>query len=146
MQIIRATLDDLEILTKLFDEYRQFYKQAGDLPGAKEFLKARLSAGESIVFLAKDQNDGAGFTQLFPTFSSVGLSHTYLLNDLFVANKYRKQGVAQQLMATTESYAKTSGAKKLVLRTAIDNIPAQKLYEKRNWIQEKKSFTYSLTL
>lgn len=37
----KATIDDLEPLSMLFDAYRQFYEQAPDLALAKSFIAAR---------------------------------------------------------------------------------------------------------
>ena len=50
--VIRADLEHLQILAPLFDAYRVFYEQASDLPGAREYLRQRLSNLESAIFLA----------------------------------------------------------------------------------------------
>ncbi len=134
MEIKQATLDDLEILGELFDGYRQFYQQASDIDAGRAFLRARIENRESVIFLATDDNgEGLGFTQLYPTFSSVSMKNQWILNDLFVAEKARKRGVANALMQTAEDFAKDSGANGLSLSTAVDNYQAQALYEKRGW-------------
>ena len=68
-------LKDLAELVPLFDAYRQFYKQASDLEGARAYLLDRLSHGEATVFIAYS-NDPAGpravgFTLLYDTFTSL---------------------------------------------------------------------------
>ncbi|XRD23801.1 hypothetical protein AABM34_15180 [Lysinibacillus fusiformis] len=42
MEIVQASMNELEELTKLFDEYRQFYGIESDLSSAKAFLQLRL--------------------------------------------------------------------------------------------------------
>ncbi len=132
--IKQAGIEDLDTVAELFDGYRQFYQQASDVEAGKAFLRQRLQDHESVIFLATDKAGvGLGFTQLYPAFSSVGLQKRWILNDLFVAESARKSGVASQLMQTAEDFAESSGASGLTLSTAIDNLPAQALYEQRGW-------------
>jgi hypothetical protein len=64
----QATILDLDLLTPLFDAYRQFYRKPSDLGLARRFLLERFQHNQSIVFLAVRQNGSAvGFTQLFPS-------------------------------------------------------------------------------
>src|SRR5687767_8033982 len=92
MKIVPATADHLPVLAPLFDAYRQFYYQPPDLPAALGFLQQRLSNRDSAIFLALDGEAGAGFVQLYPSFSSVSLRRLWILNDLFVAPAFRQQG------------------------------------------------------
>jgi hypothetical protein len=88
VRTIRAGLEHLDVLTGLFDSYRQFYGQEPDLPGARRFLEARLRCRDSVVFLAfRDDatRTSVGFVQLYPSFSSVSMKPIWILNDLFVA-------------------------------------------------------------
>ncbi|MCZ6640816.1 MAG: GNAT family N-acetyltransferase, partial [Gammaproteobacteria bacterium] len=72
MNIKRATLADLQEVSRLFDLYRQFYEQPADLDKARDYIEARLTNDESIVYLATDdEGTGLGFTQLYATFCSV---------------------------------------------------------------------------
>ena len=129
MKIIRAGVEHLNQVTPLFDLYRQFYEQPSDLAGCREYLDARLSAAESIVFLAlADDDQPIGFTQLYATFCSVDLIPRLVLYDLYVDKDTRRQGVAKSLMDEALKFARDNGYKRLTLETAVDNIPGQKLY------------------
>lgn len=133
MKIVKATLLQLEALIPLFDGYRVFYKQKSNLNAAQLFLKERFSNNDSIIFMALDSaGKGLGFTQLYPSFSSVSMQRTYILNDLFVASEARKQGVGEALMEHAKQFAIAEGSKGLTLETEIDN-PAQKLYQRLGW-------------
>lgn len=39
---------------------------------------------ESIVFMAFDDNEAIGFVHLYPSFSSVSMKQTWVLNDFYV--------------------------------------------------------------
>ena len=145
LTIKRAGLEDLEQLAVLFDEYRQFYQQPSDFEGGKHFLQARLEKDESVVLMAKEDETAVGFTQLYPIFSSVGMGKAWLLNDLYVVEAARKQGVASRLLDAAKEYGRTTMAKWLMLETAHDNYSAQALYEKNGWKRvEEVFYHYSL--
>jgi len=128
MKVIRATPDHLAQLSQLFDLYRVFYEQTSNLDAAKAFLKDRFRNSDSIIFIAiASDGTGLGFTQLYPSFSSVSMMSTYILNDLFVTSEARKKGVGEALIAKAKHVVISQGAKGLTLETALDN-PAQKLY------------------
>src|SRR5699024_12193505 len=91
MNIKQATLTDLDILTELFNLYRLFQKQASDEPGAKAYLQARLENKEATVFIASIDEQPAGFALLYPSFTSVGMQRSWILNDLYVKESFRKQ-------------------------------------------------------
>lgn len=136
MEIVRAQKEHLQQLVPLFNGYRIFYQQASDLGGAQEFLNDRLEGDESVIFLAlDDQGRGLGFTQLYPSFSSVSMQRVFILNDLYVDEMARGQQVGTQLLDKAKEYSFSKGAKGMVLETAADN-PAQKLYEKNGWIKD----------
>jgi ribosomal protein S18 acetylase RimI-like enzyme len=138
----KAALSDLDTLAPLFDQYRQFQGQAGDLAAAREFLGARLERAESIVFLAHAGEQAAGFAQLYPSFSSVSLKRVFILNDLFVAAAARRKGVATGLLAALEHGAWQLGAGRITLNVARSNAAAQALYESRGWRRDGEFLMY----
>jgi ribosomal protein S18 acetylase RimI-like enzyme len=143
----QATVHDLDAIAPLFDAYRQFYRQPADLPRARDFLAERFRHHESIIFLAFDERGTAtGFTQLYPLFSSVRAKRKYLLNDLYVVPAARRSGVARQLLTLAAQFAHANGAASLSLSTAVDNIPAQQLYESLGWKRDTGFYEYRLTL
>lgn len=140
MIIRRAKKKDLEQLSVLFDKYRIFYKQKGDIKSAREFLKKRMKRKESVVFVAEERKTLIGFTQLFPIFSSVSMQRTWLLNDLYVNESSRGKGVAVKLMSAAKEFGRENNSKWLLLQTASDNFTAQKVYEKNGWEKETDYF------
>lgn len=128
--IRRATLAEVDKVAALFNDYRVFYAQASDMQIAHDFITQRIKNNESAVFYAEDeQGKGLGFTQLYPSFSSVSAQRIWTLNDLYVSARARRWGVAKQLMAVARQFATDSQAKGINLETSADNLHAQALYE-----------------
>jgi len=144
-QLRRATLDDLDALAPLFDAYRQFYSQPADLARARDYLRERMTLGESVVLLAERDGEGVGFTQLYPAFSSVRTARTWLLNDLFVTESARRHGVARALLDAAAAFAREQGAAGLMLETMADNAPARALYRAAGWHEDDTQW-YSLNV
>lgn len=145
--IKQATIHDLDTLAPLFDGYRQFYRQPPDLERARSFLAERFAHHESVILLATDEHGaGLGFVQLYPLFSSVGTVRIYLLNDLFVSAEARRLGVAKALMDAAAEHARALGAARMSLTTALDNVPAQTLYESLGWKRDQEFCEYGLVL
>ncbi len=144
--IRRADYMDVDAVTPLFDGYRQFYGQAPDEALARRFMAARLAAGDSVVFIARVDHRDVGFTQLYPSFSSVGAARIYVLNDLFVASDARHAGVGRALLGAAADFGRAEGAIRLTLRTATDNRTAQAVYEGMGWVRDEAFYTYDLSL
>ncbi len=145
VQIRRATLSDVGLLTGLVEQYRAFYLQDNS-ELTEQFVADRISRDESVLFVAEVDRSLVGFTQCYPSFSTVSLSVVWLLNDLFVEPEHRGQGIANQLMDEAESAARDAGASRIWLRTAHTNLPAQALYESRGWVYDEVFKRYDLLL
>lgn len=143
MKIRRAERRDLVQLTLLFNNYRKFYKQPQDLESCKTFIKRRLENNDSYIFVAVNKSQLLGFVQLYSSISSVAMEKIYILNDLFVSDSVRNKGIANKLMQRSEEFANNNQACRLVLETSKDNASAQKLYAKRGWKKDFKSYHFS---
>jgi ribosomal protein S18 acetylase RimI-like enzyme len=144
--IRQALLSDLDAVSILFDAYRQFYGQTSDEDAAKTFLRARFEHGQSVVLLAESQGQAVGFTQLYPSFSSVSMARVFVLNDLFVAPTARRLGVGEALLTAAADHARQLGAVRLSLNTDVQNLAAQALYASMGWERDQKFYAYHLAL
>jgi ribosomal protein S18 acetylase RimI-like enzyme len=147
VKIVTATQDHLELLLPLFDAYRVFYGQPSDLEAARAFLLERFHLRESVTFLALDGDRAVGFTQLYPSFSSVSMRRLWILNDLFVAPESRGERVGERLIERAVTLARETNAKGIQLETAHSNVSGQKLYERLGFQREDLEFrTYFLSV
>ena len=142
MTIRKAIPADIDRLAPLFDQYRIFYGQDSDIPGATRFLLERMQNEESIVFVAMEEDVMLGFTQLYPVFSSVGMKRAWILNDLYVVEEARGSGVADALLKRAQDMGIATGSRWLVLSTATDNLRAQKVYERNGWKRDEEFYSY----
>ena len=146
IQIRRASIDDLGLISPLFDLYRQFYELDSDVAKAEKFLAQRLQHHESVIFLAFDGADAVGFTQLYPGFSSVSMARTFLLNDLYVLASHRRHGAGALLLKAAVAHAQSAQAVRISLTTNVANTTAQAVYEAQGWAREQAFLTYNFKL
>src|SRR5438270_8923284 len=121
VQVRQATVEDLDHLVPLFDGYRQFYRQPRAPERARQFLLERFEHNQSIIFLAVRDGEPVGFTQLYPSFSSVSMARIFILNDLFVVPEARGSGAGTALLEAAAEYGRRVGAVRLALSTALAN-------------------------
>jgi GNAT superfamily N-acetyltransferase len=143
---MKITAEQVELIAPLFDAYRQFYGQSPDLDGAHRFLAERLNRGESVIFAVVEGGRALGFTQLYPSFSSVSMKPIWILNDLFVSEEARGRGVGARLLGAARDHALRTGAARLALSTAVTNTKAQALYERDGWKQDTAFMHYEYEL
>jgi len=141
-----ATLDDLDALAPLFDAYRRFYGQPGDVGLAAAFLHERLERGESTILVAEGGGELLGFCQLYPTWCSVAAARILVLYDLFVDPDARGAGLGRGLLRAARDAGRAAGAVRLELSTARDNAPARALYESEGWRRDDVYLVYALAL
>ena len=128
MIVKRATLDDLNQLAVLFDEYRQFYGASSNLNLSQQFLKQRFENQESVIFIHVKDHVFTGFILLYLGFSSVACSTYYILDDVYVTPQFRRQGSAKQLIDTAIMFARHENALRISLETQKTNRESHRLY------------------
>lgn len=147
VNIYQATIEDLDCITPLFDAYRQFYGKPTDRKAVRQFLFERFEHYQSVIFVAaSEQGEGVGFTQLFPSFSSVSMARTFILNDLYVVPDARRGGVAAKLLMAAARYGRAVGAIRLTLSTGRANASAQALYVAQGWKKDEEFQVFHLGL
>ncbi len=142
MIIRRANINDLSSVVKLFDAYRVWYRKESDTETAAKFLRSRINNDESIIFVAEKGSELHGFTQLYPIFSSTRMKRMWLLNDLFVSETHRGQGLGKQLIAAAKNHCKESEACGILLETETSNLVGNKLYQNENFHLEANNFYF----
>lgn len=124
----KATLQDLNQLAQLFNQYRIFYHKDSDIPEAEIFLRERIKNQDSEIFVAENEGELVGFVQLYPLFSSTRMKRYWLLNDLFVSKNYRGKGFSKQLIEEAKEMAKSTHSAGILLETGKSNDIGNRLY------------------
>jgi GNAT superfamily N-acetyltransferase len=131
ISIFQAELQHLDALVPLFDAYRVFYQKPSDPDAARQFLSSLLERGDSIVYLAQAEDGAmAGFTQLYPLYSSTRMRRLWLLNDLYVQPAHRGKGISKKLIERCKTLARETDAAGIMLETTKDNDIGNQLYPK----------------
>ena len=141
--IERATAGDLESLLPLVTAYREFYEQRADEVRERRLIAGHLNDGTSTIFIARDDGRAVGFVQLFQTYSTVWLGPSLLLEDLFVDPSARGCGIATKLLERALAYSREIGSVGMFLETAMDNVAAQRVYERAGWTREGRFYKYN---
>ena len=154
MRVRRASTADVDRIAPLFDAYRVFYGQRSDVEAARAFLADRFERNESVVLVGvvsgsgsrSQQEEVAGFAQLYPSFSSVSMGPIVILNDLFVTPEWRSRGVGRLLIEETARHAAREGAIRVEIATQHTNTSARRLYETLGFVADTEFVHLSLTV
>lgn len=141
-----ATFDDLNAILPMFEAYRASYGETPRVEDARQFLRERCVLGESKVIVAERDGRLLGFTQLFPSFSSVTLQRLWILNDLFVDADVRGVGVGRRLLQAAADFGREANAKQLFIEGAITNVNARGLYESFGFVRNSEYAYYHYPL
>ena len=114
MLIEQCTNHHLSRLAEIFNDYRIHFGQESDLVGSTAFLEERLLKNQAVVFVAIDEesDEYMGFTLLYPMYTSLKIKSTWTLNDMFIADKYRKFGVASKLLEKVKEFGSETAMKR----------------------------------
>ena len=130
----------------MFNLYRIFYEEDDDLEKASKYISARFNDGDSMIFVAENDDELSGFVQLYPSYCSVSAVPILILYDLFVDHSRRSKGIGRSLMNAARDFARENGYKRLELSTAKDNYIGQSLYESLGYEVDQEFLHYSLEI
>lgn len=128
VEIKQATLDHLTGLASVFDAYRVWYRKNSDQETALKFLEERIKKQESVIYIAVENDEIIGFTQLYPLFSSTRMKRLWLLNDLFLKPAHRGKGISKQLINAAKDLCRSTDGCGIMLETENNNDIGNKLY------------------
>ena len=124
---------DLPELLELMRAYCDFYAVAPSDAALLELARALIADPqcEGVQLLARDGDARAvGFATIFWTWSTTRAARIGVMNDLYVAAEARGGGVGEALIAACVQRCRARGAVALSWQTALDNAPAQSLYDR----------------
>ena len=145
-RVERAEIAHVAPTVKLFEGYLRFYRKSVSADAARSFIEDRLRKQDSVIFLAWLDDLAVGFVQLYPSFASLSLAPSWILNDLYVEPAARGHGVGEALMQAARELARGNGAAEILLQTARDNETAQRLYERLGYQRDDEFLVYTLGL
>jgi len=96
---------------------------------ASELIAGLMNQSNFVFFLAKCNDEYAGFANCFVNFSTFKARQLINIHDFAVAPPYRKKGIGKALMNEIFSYSQKKCFCKVTLEVRYDNHEAQRLYK-----------------
>ncbi len=116
----------------LFEGYSTFYESELTDQKALQVWSWIIDAGNALdgAVAVDDKGNFVGFAHYRRVPRTLSGDQALFLDDLYVAEDARNQGVGTMLMEFTTKYAQTHRLAQIQLLTAADNTTAQVLYDK----------------
>lgn len=142
MRIEPITEGQFERLLPLIAAYQRFYEAEQIDEGRNRAFFSRFIApsDDGMLLGAWREDELCGYACLYWHFTSLVPAETVLMNDLYVDQGARGEGVGRALIGASAAVARERGAHHLEWATAPDNKTAQRLYdstgaERSTWIE-----------
>jgi GNAT superfamily N-acetyltransferase len=134
-----------EELLPLIAAYQRFYEvKEIDEERNRTFFRRFLAPSEDGLLLgARREGRLVGYACLYWHFSSLEACESVLMNDLYVAENVRGEGIGRALIEATVEVARERGAPYVEWSTAPDNETAQRLYDSTG-AERSEWLTYEL--
>lgn len=145
VEIAPIAVEEFEELLPLIAAYQRFYEvEEIDEERNRAFFRRFLAPSEDGLLLgARIGGRLIGYACLYWHFSSTEATESVLLNDLYVEDSTRGQGVGRALIEATAEVARERGVPFVEWSTAPDNRTAQRLYDSTG-AERSEWFTYEL--
>lgn len=147
--------NDLNDLLPLLKKYCEFYNQTEQIPITSDESLISLSRAlianpthEGIQLIVRETKNqtAVGFATIFWSWSTLQGGRLAIMNDLFVLEQYRGQGLADALIVECAKYAREHGAGCLTWQTSVDNKRAQTVYNRSGAVKSARWLDYYLDL
>jgi len=123
-------VDELLVLMRAYCDFYEASPTDADLLALARALIADPE-GEGLQLLARDPNGrAAGFATLYWSWSTTSARRIGVMNDLFVAEVARGQGLAEQLIEACRAECACRGLHRMTWQTAPENHRAQAVYDR----------------
>jgi GNAT superfamily N-acetyltransferase len=145
LEIAPVAVEEFEQLLPLIAAYQRFYEvEQIDDERNRSFFRRFLGPSEDGLLLgARHGGRFVGYACLYWHFSSLEACECVLMNDLFVAEDARGDGVGRALIEATAEVARERGVPFVEWSTAPDNETAQRLYDSTG-AERSEWFSYEL--
>ena len=133
MKIELVAPDDVPDLLPLMRGYCDFYEVSPSDDDLIVMATALIDdpVREGVQLIAREgEGKAVGFATVFWSWSTSDAARLGVMNDLFVHQGARGQGVAERLIEGCRAEAARHGARRLTWQTAPDNLRAQAVYDR----------------
>ncbi len=141
VEIAPVAADELEELLPLIAAYQRFYEadEIDEKRNRSFFRRFLAPSQDGLILGARRGRQLLGYACLYWNFSSLEACESVLMNDLYVVEDARGQGIGRALIEATAEVARGRGVPFVEWATAPDNETARRLYdstgaERSEWV------------
>jgi GNAT superfamily N-acetyltransferase len=147
LRIAAIMASELEALLPMIAAYQRFYEvEEIDEERNRAFFSRFIAPSDDGELIGAWRGDElVGYACLYWHFTSLVPAQTVLLNDLYVAEDRRGEGIGRALIEASAEIARERGAHQLQWVTAPDNETARRLYDTLG-AESEPSIEYELRL
>ncbi|HEU4739870.1 MAG TPA: GNAT family N-acetyltransferase [Solirubrobacterales bacterium] len=145
IEIAPIANEEFEELVPLIAAYQRFYEvEEIDDDRNRSFFRRFLAPSEDGLLLgARREGQLVGYACLYWHFSSLEATECVLMNDLYVGESTRGEGVGRALIEASADVARERSVPFVEWSTAPDNHTAQRLYDSTG-AERSEWFSYEL--
>lgn len=137
INIHTATIDHAEAIKIFLAELNPTFNVESFIPT----FESIISDPHSVIFIAEADNICIGFVEAH-LIKSLQSSLHVLIRSLFVAHKFRKKGVAGNLIRNVEAWGLNNGATSILVQSKIERDIADIFYIKNGYSKVKVQNVY----
>lgn len=147
--------NDLVDLLPLLRDYCQFYNQTEDISQpndevilfvSKALIENPKNEGIQLIVRHAENGKAVGFATLLWSWSMLAGGRLAIMEDLFVDQSSRGQGIADLLIGECERCAREQGASCLTWQTSVKNHRAQTFYDRCGAMKSNRWLNYTRSL
>jgi GNAT superfamily N-acetyltransferase len=145
--IKRVTAENFEPFIGLVDKLAEFEKLAPPDHAAKARLRRDCLSDKPLyeAFIGLLNGEAVAYTICLSTYSSFLALPTLFLEDIFVLEEYRRQGVGQKMFDYCKGLAESRGCGRIEFTVLVWNKSAQDFYDKNGAKRLSDWYFYRLT-
>lgn len=139
-RVERVRAADLDEVLVLMRAYCDFYEVSPSDDELLTIARALINdpEHEGVQLVGRDsRGEAVGFATIYWSWSTTLGCRIGVMNDLFVTEAARGQGLADELIDACRSECTRHGARRLTWQTASDNLRAQAVYDRVGGTREQ---------
>jgi GNAT superfamily N-acetyltransferase len=138
IQIRKSTPDEISAIVRLMRDFAE-YEDLGDYCDiTEERLFDVMFGDEAFVegLVAFHEEQPVAYAMFYPYFASFRGQCGYFLEDIYIADDYRRNGLGEAMVRIIARLAKQRGFERIDFQVLEWNTPAVKFYEKLGAIRD----------
>jgi GNAT superfamily N-acetyltransferase len=138
IQIRKSTPDEVPAIVRLMRDFAEYENLAEYCEITEERLYNVMFGDEAFVegLVAFHEDEPVAYAMFYPYFASFRGQCGYYLEDIFIAEEFRRNGLGEAMVKIVAKLARQRGFERMDFQVLEWNTPAVKFYEKLGAIRD----------